>query len=138
MLGLGDKAFTLLELALEKGYTNQSTIDDAVYHILLKKFESGIMDDPYIEEKGQSETYVKSGVSQKTSYRAAAESFVLLKNDGGILPLKQPVKLAVLGEHANSIYPILGDYTPPQNTKAMPTIFDAIRKFSPDAEYTKG
>lgn len=138
MLGLGDKAFTLLELALEKGYTNQSTIDDAVYHILLKKFESGIMDDLYIEEKGQSETYVKSGVSQKTAYRAAAESFVLLKNDGGILPLKQPVKLAVLGEHANSIYPILGDYTPPQNTKAMPTIFDAIRKFSPDAEYTKG
>lgn len=138
MLGLGDTAFSLLEAALEKGYTDMETVDDAVYHILLKKFESGVMDDPYIEENGQSVRYIESGISQDTAYRAAAESLVLLKNENGILPLKSPVKLAVLGEHADSIYPILGDYTSPQKTDEMLTVFGALKALSPDAEYTKG
>lgn len=138
MLGLGDTAFSLLEAAVENGYTDMQTVDNAVYHILLKKFESGIMDNPYIEEKGQSAKYIESGISQDTTYRAAAESLVLLKNENGVLPLKSPVKLAVFGEHADSIYPILGDYTSPQRTDEMLTVFGALKLLSPDAEYTKG
>lgn len=135
---LGDTAFSLLEAAVENGYTDMQTVDNAVYHILLKKFESGIMDNPYIEEKGQSAKYIESGISQDTAYRAAAESLVLLKNENGVLPLKSPVKLAVFGEHADSIYPILGDYTSPQRTDEMLTVFGALKLLSPDAEYTKG
>lgn len=138
MLGLGDRAFTRLEEAVEKGYTTEEVIDEAVLHILTKKFESGIMDEPYIAEENQSVAYMESGISKKTAYRVAAESLVLLKNDNGILPFKQPLKIALFGEHADSIYPILGDYTPPQRTDFMQTIFAAMKTVNPTTQYTKG
>jgi len=138
MLGLGDKAFTYLEEALEKGYTTIEKIDEAVLHILTKKFESGIMDEPYILEENQSLEYVKSGISQKTAYTVAAESLVLLKNHNSVLPFKGFPKIALFGEHADSIYTLLGDYTPPQNIKSMQTIFDVMKEVNPNTKYTKG
>ena len=138
MLGLGDRAFSFLEEAVEKGYTTEERIDEAVRHILIKKFESGIMDEPYIVEKNQSIEYMQSGISKETAYNVAVESLVLLKNDTSILPFKQPVKIALFGEHADSIYTILGDYTPPQHTESMQTIFGAMKAINPTTEYTKG
>lgn len=138
MLGLGDYAFTRLEEAVERGYTTEEVIDEAVLHILTKKFESGIMDEPYIAEGNQSVAYMESGISKEVAYQVAAESLVLLKNDNGILPFKKPMKIALFGEHADSIYPILGDYTPPQRVEAMQTIFDAMKAVNPTTEYTKG
>lgn len=138
MLGLGDYAFTRLEEAVERGYTTEEVIDEAVLHILIKKFETGVMDEPYIAEENQSVTYMESGISKEVAYQVAAESLVLLKNDNGILPFKKPMKIALFGEHADSIYPILGDYTPPQRVEAMQTIFDAMKAVNPTTEYTKG
>ena len=138
MLGLGDTAFTYLEEAISLGYTSESVVDEAVLHILTKKFESGVMDEPFIPEDNRSVEYLKSGFSRKTAYKVAAESLVLLKNENNILPFKKPLKLTLFGEHANSIYTILGDYTPPQNTEALKTIFGALKDINPETEYTKG
>ena len=138
MLGLGDSAFTFLDEAVEKGYTTEERIDEAVLRILIKKFESGIMDEPYIAEENQSVAYMQSGSSKEAAYKVAAESLVLLKNENGILPFEKPLKIALFGEHADSIYPVLGDYTPPQRTEAMQTIFGAMKEVNPTTEYTKG
>lgn len=138
MLGLGETAFTRLEEAVEKGYTSVEKIDQAVFKILKKKFECGVMDNPYIPEAQQSQKFIASGVSQKAAYDCASKSLVLLKNDNHTLPLKKPLHLAVFGEHADSIYPILGDYTPPQRVNAMPTIFMALQKENTETFCSKG
>lgn len=138
MLGLGDRAFAFLEEAVEKGYTTEERVNEATLHILIKKFESGIMDNPYIPEDNQSVKYMQSGAAKKAAYKVAAESFVLLKNEMDVLPLKGPVNIALFGEHADSIYPILGDYTPPQRTESMQTIFGALKEVNPTTVYTKG
>ena len=138
MLGLGDSAFTFLEEAVEKGYTSEERIDEAVLRILTKKFESGVMDNPYLAEENQSVTYMQSGKSREAAYKVAAESLVLLKNENDVLPFKKPLQIALFGEHADSIYPILGDYTPPQRTEAMQTIFGAMKEVNPATKYTKG
>ncbi len=39
---------------------------------------------------------------------------VLLKNEGGVLPLKdQSLKIAVIGPNADDVYRQIGDYSPP-------------------------
>lgn len=138
MLGLGDTAFTLLSQAVEKGYTTEQQIDNAVLHILIKKFECGVVDDPYLPEDGRSVAYLESGVSREVAYRLAAESLVLLKNENGVLPLDNAPKIALFGEHANSIYPLLGDYTPPQRAGEMPTVWEALKAVHSETTYAKG
>jgi len=43
---------------------------------------------------------------------AAVQSMVLLKNEGGLLPLAKGAKLAILGPHFNSTQDLLSDYSP--------------------------
>ena len=137
MLGLGDTAFTRLGDAIDRGLTDEETLDNAVYHLLKKKFESGVMDHPLIPEEGQSAAYLASGVSRQAAYDAAARSLVLLKNNG-LLPLKMPLRLAVIGEHADAVYPILGDYTAPQRAENVPTLRTCLERITPDIACTRG
>ena len=75
---------------------DEETIDRAVCRLLEKKFETGIMDNPYIEENGQSVEFIKSGKGQQVAYDMATESFVLLKNNDGALPLKKDTKILLI------------------------------------------
>ena len=123
--GFWDESFTLLEQAVEKGYVSEETIDRSVIRLLEKKFKSGIMDNPYIEEKGQSKMFVQSGEGQRVAYEMATESLVLLKNDNNLLPMTHNIKLLLVGENLDSIYCLLGDYTPEQrNSATVKRIFE--------------
>ena len=112
--GLWDEALTLLETAVERGYVTEEAIDRAVVRLLEKKFKCGIMDKPYIEENGQSKEFLMSGKAQNVAYEMATESLVLLKNDSKTLPLTQNKKVLLIGGNLDSIYYLLGDYTPEQ------------------------
>jgi beta-glucosidase len=63
---------------------------------------------------------------------------VLLKNDGGTLPLEKGTagRIAVIGPNADAFYNQLGDYTSPQPKDKVVTVLEAIRsryKDDPDA-----
>ena len=120
--GLWDIGMTLLEEAVEKGYITEAEIDESVLRLLEKKFECGIMDQPYLPENGQSVAYLQSGQGQKVAYDMACESLVLLKNEG-ILPL-QNKKILLVGGNMDNVYYMLGDYTPEQ--KGVKTIKDVF------------
>lgn len=109
--GLWDKAYMHLEESVEAGYVDESDIDRAVLRLLEKKFKCGIMDNPYIEENGQSAEYIASGKGQKIAYEMASESLVLLKNDESILPLNRDKRILLVGGNFANIYYLLGDYT---------------------------
>lgn len=132
--GFWDESFTLLEQAVEKGYITEKTIDESVIRLIEKKFKCGIMDSPYLEENGQSEIFLKSGEGQKVAYQMATESLVLLKNENKVLPLSENKKILVVGENLDSIYYLLGDYTPEQKNSV--TVKDHFTKNG--AEYIEG
>ena len=53
-------------------------------------------------KKGENSTFDEINHSE-LAYKAARQSAVLIKNDGGILPLKRSLRLAVIGEYAKDI-----------------------------------
>ena len=69
--------------------------------------------------------------------RAATESMVLLKNEGGILPLTEGTKLALIGEFAEK-----PRYQGSGSSHVEPTRLDTVRSliadYSPDIEYARG
>ncbi len=95
-----------LKTALEQGRVTQQQIDDAVRRVLWLKFALGLFDDPfrYLDKKRRDAAFEKPEYRQ-AARDMAAESMVLLKNDGGILPLDPNgpfKKIAIIGPYADS------------------------------------
>lgn len=92
---------TLLKKLVEEGKVKQSRIDDAVRRILRVKYRLGLFDQPNTGGKG----YEKFGSKEfaDKALRAAEETEVLLKNEGGILPLAKGKKILLTGPNANQM-----------------------------------
>lgn len=77
-----------LRRSLDEGRVSLRQIDDAVRRILRQKFLLGLFDDPYryLDSLRERETLGKPEFRAKAR-EIAARSIVLLKNDGGVLPL---------------------------------------------------
>lgn len=89
-----------IKALVEEGKIPMSRIDDAVRRILRLKVRLGLFDNPTWEpslDRFGSEEF------RKASYEAALESEVLLKNEGGILPIGEGKKILVTGPNANSL-----------------------------------
>lgn len=96
-----------LKQALERGRVTQAQIDEAVRRVLRLKFALGLFDDPfrYLDAKRRAATLEKDEYRQ-FAREAAAKSMVLLKNDGGLLPLdgatETQKKIALIGPYVDS------------------------------------
>jgi beta-glucosidase len=81
--------------ALQSGEIPQSRLDNMVERILWALFAKGVVDNPV------KAAPIDYAAHAKVSQTAAEESLVLLKNDGGLLPLRNAKSLAVIGGNAD-------------------------------------
>ena len=90
----------LIQLVKE-GKISMSRIDDACRRVLRMKYRLGLFEHPTQKLKD----YPKFGGEEfaKLSLDGATESMVLLKNEGGILPLQQGKKVLLTGPNANQM-----------------------------------
>ncbi|MCX4446216.1 glycoside hydrolase family 3 N-terminal domain-containing protein [Streptomyces sp. NPDC087866] len=117
---------------LDAGRITMDRLDDAVTRILRLKYALGLFDDPYTDEA--AEIPGPTAEARAAAREAAARSMVLLKNEGGVLPLKPAGTIAVVGPHADS--------TDQHGTWAGPGrlvfdtvgVLDAIRAAAPGAD----
>jgi beta-glucosidase len=87
-----------------------SRIDDAVTRILRKKLELGLFERPFAERSLLGT--VGSRAHRELARRAVRASLVLLKNDGGILPLaKDTPRIFVAGKSADDVGNQAGGWT---------------------------
>ncbi|MDR0952242.1 MAG: glycoside hydrolase family 3 C-terminal domain-containing protein [Oscillospiraceae bacterium] len=97
--------------AVASGAITQERVDDAVGRILTVKKEAGIFADPMMENLETKQTQVGSDEYRDLARQLVEKSLVLLKNDGGVLPLKSGTKLYVSGPAANDTGVQCGGWT---------------------------
>lgn len=99
-----------LKAAVEKGFIKESLIDISVMRILKMKFLLGLFENPYVDEKKAASIF-DTKEQRALAYEIAQKSIVLLKNKGGLLPVKKDIRsIAVIGPSANTVRNIIGDY----------------------------
>lgn len=135
---LGGNCYVQLADALRQGKVSEDAINQAVRRVLRLKFEMGLFEHPYVDEKTAGKL-VNNTEAVATARQAAQESITLLKNDG-ILPLSKNLKVAVIGPNADNVYNMLGDYTAPQADGKVITVYNGIKAMVGEANcrYAKG
>lgn len=92
-----------LKKALAAGQVTQEAIDVACRRILEAKYKLGLFADPYKYcDTARPGKQIFSPEHRAAARRIASESFVLLKNDGNVLPLAKKGTVAVIGPLADS------------------------------------
>ncbi|MET9383966.1 glycoside hydrolase family 3 N-terminal domain-containing protein [Streptomyces sp. NPDC002928] len=134
-----DFSSTLVDEA-EAGRISEERIDDAVSRILTQKFKLGLFEHPYADTSGASQ--IGSSAHRAVARQAAAESQVLLKNAGGVLPLKKSQKVYVAGSNADDIGNQTGGWTVTwqgSSGDVVPgtTILEGMREAGGDVTYSK-
>ncbi|MEV6790544.1 glycoside hydrolase family 3 N-terminal domain-containing protein [Streptomyces sp. NPDC051320] len=135
------KNFTsTLEGEVAAGNIPQSRIDDAVSRILTQKFQLGLFEKPYADTSNADR--IGSPEHRAAARDAAAKSQVLLKNAGGVLPLKSSQKVYVAGSNADDIGNQAGGWTvswqgSSGNITTGTTILDGMKKDASSVTYSK-
>lgn len=100
---VGEGFLTTLKQSLKEGKVTQKDIDNACRLILEAKYKLGLFEDPYRycnASRIQNDVYTPDNVAKARAI--AAESFVLLKNQSDLLPLKKTGTIALIGPLGDS------------------------------------
>jgi len=99
-----------LDKAVREGLVPMEVLDEAVRRVLRTKFLIGLFEEPYVEPE-EAARVVGCREHRELAYEASRESIVLLKNDGGVLPIDRGKvkKILVVGGVARDLK--LGGYS---------------------------
>ena len=102
-----------LVAAVKQGLLAEKDIDNSVRRLLTARFRLGMFDPPEMVPYAKIPYSVNdSPKNGRVALETARKSIVLLKNDGGLLPLdRNKLKtIAVIGPNADSLEVLLGNY----------------------------
>jgi beta-glucosidase len=130
---------TFGEQLLSEGRIRMSRINDAVRRILRIKFRAGLFEHPYSQfTPDQTEAEMLKPDAVAAARKAASRSMVLLKNEGGVLPLDASKKTAVIGPLAKNQHDMLGPWWGAGKDTEAVSVFDGINEQSPGATFAAG
>jgi beta-glucosidase len=120
--------------AIRKGYLPPSAIDGALVRLFTARMRLGMFDPPSkVPYARIDERELDSPAHRQLALRLAEESMVLLKNDG-VLPLKNPKRIAIVGPLAEQTPVLLGNYHG-EPTHAV-SVLDGMKAAFPGAQIT--
>jgi beta-glucosidase len=125
---------------LRQRQVSQATIDEAVRRILRIKFRLGLFDKPYVDEKLEPAA-IFSSANVAAARQIAARSFVLLKNNGDVLPLDKKVRsIALIGPLADNKLDLLGSWSGDGKPEDAVTLLQGIKSKVPQTKinYARG
>jgi beta-glucosidase len=100
---VGEGFLTTLQKSLKEGKVTLKDIDNACRLVLEAKYKLGLFDDPYRYcDTMRAKTDIYTAANIKAARMTATESFVLLKNQGNLLPLKKSGTIALIGPLADT------------------------------------
>ncbi len=107
-----------LKAEVETGRLPEEVVDTAVRRVLRMKFQLGLFENPYVDAQTAAAKF-QTAEQRALARQAAAESVILLANDG-ILPLAPEHKrIAVIGPGADDERLLQGDYHYPAHLEII-------------------
>lgn len=129
-MDLGSESYTRnLARLVEEGRVSEDAIDNACRHILEAKYRLGIFEDPYRYcSLSRPEKDIYTDENRKFAAGLAAESMVLLKNEGNLLPLEKKGKIALIGPVLTDTKEMQGTWSYPGRPDRYTSILDCFRE----------
>lgn len=117
-----------LAKSLDEGLVDMGQIDAAVRRILEAKYKLGLFKNPYkyiSEEREKTDIYTPE--HRLEARKIATETFVLLKNEGNLLPLQKSGRIAVIGPLANTRANMPGTWSVAAAAEKYKTLYEGVR-----------
>lgn len=139
---VGEGFLTTLKKSYDEGKVSENDINTACRRVLEAKYKLGLFEDPYrfIDTKRAKKLiYAKS--HRQEARAISAESFVLLKNEGQVLPLSKNTKIAVVGPLANTRSNMPGTWSVAARLDVPATLVEGIKDVAgkkAEVHYAKG
>lgn len=133
------KSYELLPEICRSDVELAACLDRAVVRVLRMKFELGLFEHPFVDPE-RAKTLVRCEKHRKLAYRAAVESLVLLKNEGGILPVSAsgPLKIAVIGPCAHPVHFSYYSTSPAEGVSILRGVQTMAESLGAEVYYEKG
>lgn len=121
---------------VKDGSVSMEQLDAMVRPILAVKVAMGLFEKPYVDENLLAKVVARADHRQ-ASRELAKRSMVLLRNEGGLLPLAKTLKnVAVIGPLADSMEATEGSWMVFGHTPAAVTVLEGVRTKLPGANIT--
>ena len=111
------------ERAVREGRISEATVDLAVRRVLRVKFAKGLFDAPYCVRRT-----LDLGAHRESARALAGEAAVLLKNEGGLLPLAKDTSLLLVGEGAEERRGLHGSWSLDGDASKTVNFYEAMQK----------
>jgi beta-glucosidase len=119
-----------LGTAVQQGLISEAQIDTNVTRLFTARFRLGMFDDPsHVHWAQIPYATLDSPANRAMARKVARESMVLLKNQGGALPLRKDLRtIAVIGPNADDAEVLMGNYngTPADPVTPLRGIREAV------------
>lgn len=115
--------------SLKNGKASMAQIDAACRRILEAKYKLGLFEDPYRYcDVSRPAKDVFTMANRNESRAIAAQSFVLLKNEGNVLPLKRGSKIALVGPLADNRENMPGTWSVAANFSKAISVLEGLKE----------
>ncbi|HMU58175.1 MAG TPA: beta-glucosidase BglX, partial [Chitinophagaceae bacterium] len=139
---VGESFLTTLKKSLKEGKITVAEINMACRRILEAKYDLGLFQDPYKYcDTNRATTELCTPENLKAARDVAAQTFVLLKNQNQLLPLKKEMNIALVGPLANSRYDMVGTWAVGADHKKSVTVLQGFQNAlagKANLQYAKG
>lgn len=139
---VGESFLTTLKKSLKEGKITEAEINMACRRILEAKYDLGLFQDPYKYcDTNRAATELCTPENLKAARDVAAQTFVLLKNQNQLLPLKKEMNIALVGPLANSRYDMVGTWAVGADHKKSVTVLQGFQNAlagKANLQYAKG
>ena len=111
------------ERAVREGRLSEATVDLAVRRVLRVKFAKGLFEVPYCARRT-----LDLGAHRESARALAGEAAVLLKNEGGLLPLAKDTSLLLVGEGAEERRGLHGSWSLDGDASKTVNFYEAMQE----------
>lgn len=126
---VGEGILTTTEKSLKEGKVTIAQIDAACRKVLEAKYKLGLFEDPYRYcDENRARTEVFTDANRREARAIAAESFVLLKNEDNVLPLKKAGTIALIGPLADATENMTGTWSVAANHAKAISVVKGIKE----------